>query len=165
MTSPQFEEQQRFDQWWLWLIVLIMTGLMWWGFIQQVILGQPWGTNPPPNWVLWMCVGLFGIGLPILFRSLRLDTQVTEEYVRVRLRPFRWVTFPRDTILTCAARTYRPIREYGGWGIRYGFKRGWAYNVRGNRGVQLTLTNRKPVLIGSQREEELAAAINDARAP
>lgn len=165
MTSPQFEEQQRFDQWWLWLIVLTATGLMWWGFIQQVILGHPWGTKPPPNWVLWMCAGLFGIGLPILFRSLRLDTQVTEEYVRVRLRPFRWVTFPRDTILTCAARTYRPIREYGGWGIRYGFKRGWAYNVRGNRGVQLTLTNRKPVLIGSQREEELAAAINEARAP
>ena len=57
-----------------------------------------------------------------------------------------------------AARVYRPIREYGGWGIRYG-KNGKAYNISGDRGVQLELQNSKPLLIGSQRADELAQTI------
>jgi hypothetical protein len=41
--------------------------------------------------------------------------------------------------------------------------KGWAYNVRGNRGVQLELANGKRILIGSQRAEELAGAIGEAK--
>ena len=62
----------------------------------------------------------------------------------------------------CAALQYRPIREYGGWGLRWGWN-GWAYNVCGNQGVQLVLTGNRRVLIGSQRAEELAAIINARR--
>ena len=61
------------------------------------------------------------------------------------------------------ARTYRPILEYGGWGIRYTMGRGWAYNVSGNQGVQLELASGKRILIGSQRAEELARAIGEAK--
>jgi hypothetical protein len=42
--------------------------------------------------------------------------------------------------------------------VRFG-PRGRAYNVSGNRGVEITLANGKRVLIGSQRSDELAAAI------
>ena len=52
--------------------------------------------------------------------------------------------------------------DYGGWGIRRG-RRGWAYNVSGNRGVLLQLENEKTLLIGSQRPDELAAAIEAQR--
>ena len=38
------------------------------------------------------------------------------------------------------ARTYAPLREYGGWGIR-GLSRKRAYNVSGNRGVELSLVD------------------------
>ncbi|HEX6853121.1 MAG TPA: hypothetical protein VF139_17125 [Candidatus Polarisedimenticolaceae bacterium] len=58
--------------------------------------------------------------------------------------------------------TYRPIRDYGGWGIRIGAK-GWAYNVSGDRGVELELRDGTLLLIGSQRPEELAAAIESGR--
>jgi hypothetical protein len=58
--------------------------------------------------------------------------------------------------------TYRPIRDYGGWGIRIGAK-GWAYNVSGDRGVELEMANGTLLLIGSQRPEELAAAIESGR--
>jgi hypothetical protein len=50
------------------------------------------------------------------------------------------------------------MREYGGWGVKYGWA-GKAYNISGNRGVQLKLSNGKGLLIGSQRPEELAQAI------
>jgi hypothetical protein len=39
-----------------------------------------------------------------------------------------------------------------------------AYNVRGDRGVQLVLRDGRRVLIGSQRADELAKAIAEAKA-
>jgi hypothetical protein len=67
-------------------------------------------------------------------------------------------------IVSWDARTYRPILEYGGWGIRYSpFGKGWAYNISGNQGVQLELMNGKRILIGSQRAEELARTIAEAK--
>jgi hypothetical protein len=53
---------------------------------------------------------------------------------------------------------YSSLRDYGGWGIRYGSK-GKAYNVSGSRGVRLELSNGKRLLIGSQRPEELSEAV------
>ena len=46
---------------------------------------------------------------------------------------------------------------------QYTFTRGKAYNVSGNEGVQLELTNGKRILIGSQRADELADAIKRAK--
>ena len=53
---------------------------------------------------------------------------------------------------------YSPIRDCGGWGVRH-YKSGKAYNVSGNRGVVLEFLDGRPILIGSQRPEELAKAI------
>ncbi|HET6897964.1 MAG TPA: hypothetical protein VFK70_06445 [Vicinamibacteria bacterium] len=78
--------------------------------------------------------------------------------VRIRMLPFANRTIAPARIARWEARTYRPIREYGGWGLRFG-PRGRAYNVSGDRGVELTLDNGKRVLIGSQRSDDLAAAI------
>ena len=43
----------------------------------------------------------------------------------------------------------RRYREYGGWGIRGGLRGTKAYNVSGNRGVELMLADGRTVLIGS----------------
>ncbi|MFQ5842819.1 MAG: hypothetical protein ACE5I8_10320, partial [Thermodesulfobacteriota bacterium] len=66
------------------------------------------------------------------------------------------ITF--EEITRCEVRTYNSIREFGGGGNWYR-RGGKAYNVSGNRGVQLELANGKRLLIGSQRPEELAQAI------
>jgi len=66
---------------------------------------------------------------------------------------------PFDNIISCKIRTYKPIREYGGWGIRFS-RKGRSYNVSGDRGVQLELTEGMLLLIGSQKAEQLADAIN-----
>ena len=63
-----------------------------------------------------------------------------------------------DNLKRHYVRTYDPIREYGGWGIKYGFG-GKVYNVSGDRGVQLKFTNKKDLLIGSQKPEQLDSAI------
>ena len=53
-------------------------------------------------------------------------------------------------------RQYQPIIEYGGWGIRIGlFGKGRAFNVRGNKGLQLEFKDNNKLLIGSNNSEEL----------
>ncbi|MCA9870553.1 MAG: hypothetical protein KC487_09290, partial [Anaerolineae bacterium] len=59
-----FREEQRFRQSWIWLLILFVAGLQWWGFIQQIIFGQPWGDNPAPDWMMILFWLLFGIGMP-----------------------------------------------------------------------------------------------------
>lgn len=54
------------------------------------------------------------------------------------------------------ARTYRPLREYGGWGIRWGGKGRMAYNVSGSEGVEVELLDGRTVMVGSRRPDELA---------
>ena len=94
-----------------------------------------------------------------LFYLLKLITRVDAKGVHVRFFPLTHKQIPFENRTSCQARTYRPIREYGGWGIRFS-RKGRAYNVSGNQGVQLTFKQGKPLLIGSQKPEELAAAIN-----
>ena len=53
-----------------------------------------------------------------------------------------------DEIENVEAITYSPIKDYGGWGIRYRMK-GRAYNVKGNQGVKVYLKNGKNILFGS----------------
>jgi hypothetical protein len=55
-------------------------------------------------------------------------------------------------------RTYRPIRDFGGWGVRWA-ARGIVYHARGKHGARLVLASGERVLIGSQRADDLARAI------
>ena len=94
--------------------------------------------------------------------TMGLDTQVRESGVFIRFWPFhrKWVVFGFDSIQKAEASTYSPLKDYGGWGIRYG-SRGKAYNVSGNKGVLLTLADGKNVLIGSKNHEVLCSAITE----
>ena len=97
--------------------------------------------------------------LLIFFALARLVIRVSPEGLDVEFRPLTRRHIPLADIASCESRVYRPILEYGGWGIRSGWKGGRAYNVRGNRGVQLTLRSGESVLLGSQRADELASVI------
>lgn len=126
------------------------------GFI--AILGRPlptlWGN------ALIMLGLLLGLWFTI---TLRLETEVRTGGVFVRLRPLWWIRINLDGCTSHKPVTYRPILEYGGWGIRLGWK-GRAYNARGNRGVRLEFPNGRHILLGSQTPEQLDAAIEQVLA-
>jgi hypothetical protein len=165
--SVHFHEEQRFRQLWLWLIVgfvAIMTGGTFvYGMVQQLVLGKPWGDKPMSDSFL-LLVGtlefLISLGLIALMFSLRLVTEVRDDGLYVRFVPFHFsfIHITPEELASREAITYSPLWDYGGWGIRYG-RNGKAYNVSGNRGVQLTYRNGKKLLIGSQRPEELVQAL------
>ena len=161
-----FREVQPFRQLWIWVIVVAIASLIWYALVQQLLLGSPVGENPMPDLVLVIFWLVFGIGFPALFVSSRLVTEVRIDGIYIRYIPFhrsfRRIGF--EQMRRHEVRTYRPLAEYGGWGIRYGFKgKGRAYNVSGNRGVQIELSNGKRLLIGSQRPEDLVRAIQAKR--
>lgn len=57
---------------------------------------------------------------------------------------------------------YSPIREFGGWGLRYGGGRKRAWTVRGDGAVVLTLDDGIRLYIGSENPERLAGRIRTA---
>jgi hypothetical protein len=142
-----FRETQRFRQPWVWVILVSITGFN--TFIAAT-KDAPWWGAAVPAVVL------------VLFAFLTLTTEVRDGKVKASFGPFARREFDVRDIENAEAITYRPLRDYGGWGIRRG-RKGWAFNVSGNRGVLLHLRDGKTLMIGSQRSEELAAAIDAER--
>jgi len=155
-----FSEEQRFRQTWILILIALVAGIAWYSFIRQIVFGEPFGTNPAPDIVVLVIFAVFGIIFPVWFAVMRLETQVTQDALRFRMYPLHlsWREHPLETIADADAVVYRPIREYGGWGIRFGTK-GMAYNVSGNEGVQVTLRSGKSFLLGSRRAAELGQVL------
>ena len=161
-----FREEQRFRQLWLWILLLAssLVGivLVGYGVYQQVIQGIPWGTKPLSDTaliVVLILLLLFVLAFLLMFYFMALIIEVRSDGVFVRFRPFFSKTISYEEIKQAEVRTYRPIREYGGWGIRYSRKYGRAYNISGNQGVHLSLAGDKQLLLGSQYAEDLAQFI------
>lgn len=161
-----FYEVQQFRQRWLWIFLLFtslfIVILFAYGMIKQLVFGHAWGSRPMSDEALaivGMVVILFVVGLTHLFYTMKLITEVRDDELLVQFFPFSRQVISLGSVRCCEVRMYNPIKEYGGWGIRYG-KSGKAYNVSGNRGVQLEFHSEKPLLIGSQKPEALERAIN-----
>jgi hypothetical protein len=169
----RFREEQRFRQFWIWLLILPlcsgMIGFFGWAMVEQLVHDRPVGDQPMSDSLLAItgpAFILFGAGLLWLMWTARLVTEVRDDGIHIRFLPFNrdFHGFRWEEIAAFEACTYRPILDYGGWGIRFG-SGGKAYNVSGNRGLRLDLVGGRPthVLIGSQRLEELAMAVESAK--
>jgi len=167
-SPPLFKEVQKFRDLWWWKALMVVTGLaltvpVALAFLQKIPGGITGfhGTMGPPA-MLSAAIGLAaGILSLMLLYAMRLETSVTPAGVHVRFRPFHFKAkfYPFGEITSAEAVTYRPLLDYGGWGIRYG-RNGWAYNVRGNRGVLLKFRDRGNLLIGSMNADEMAGVIS-----
>lgn len=158
--AVHFEEEQSFDARWLGLMLGILG-------IVAVIFTSIAVLEPEKAGSLLLSGILVAVvlgGVTWLMFTTRLTVRVDAENVHVHYFPFFKKDIPLADIARWEARTYRPIAEYGGWGIRWSWAgKGSAYNMKGNRGVQLEFTNGKRLLIGSQRAEEFAEAISQAK--
>jgi hypothetical protein len=162
----QYLRRQRF------LIILVPAALFMIGFfayamVRQLIHGEPFGDDPMSDLALAIMGPfyiLMGAAMLWLYFKSRLVTEVRPDGLFVRFYPFhrRFQHIRPADIEKCEVLTYRPIRDYGGWGIRRGVK-GVAYNVAGNRGAHLVLKSGKKVLVGSQKAQMLVDAIASIR--
>ena len=142
--SHLFEEKQKFTQWWVWSLLLL-----------PIIITASFSL--PPNSGPGVIIAL---AIPLLFYFFELRVQVNEQGLHYQFFPvhFRSYRIKKSDIEKIEALKYRPLGDYGGWGIRYGFK-GKCYNVKGNLGVKVFLKNGSYILFGSQRHKELEKSL------
>ena len=144
---------------------MLLTGLAVFAPLLAVILHATLGIKAgfhgvfAPPAIAALVIGLAaGIISLVLLAVMRLETNVTRAGIHVRFRPFHLKAkfYPFGEITSVEPVTCSPLRDYGGWGIRYG-RKGWAYNVSGDRGVMLSFRDRGNLLVGSKRADEFAA--------
>jgi hypothetical protein len=163
-SPPAFLEVQRFP---LRRIALALAsppcfllGLLIW----QVMLGHTWGKHPMSNgdvigWTVFLWLVYFRL------ITVRLVTEVRKGELIVRMRGLRRLRrVPLDWIQSVETIKHDIARDYGGYGIR-STREGKAYVASGGRGVRVTLPAGEKLVVGSQRPDELAAAISGSAPP
>lgn len=137
-----FHEKQRFPKWLLLLFFLpaIVSAVVVWRYVE---------TGEEPASLVGLGVA-FLVGLFMSF--ITLESSLTTKDVSVRFFPFVYKTkvFSFKEIDSVDVITYKPILEYGGWGLRRG-KTGLAYNVSGKQGVLITFKEAKKLFWGSHK--------------
>lgn len=156
-TSTVFREVQYFRSLPLMIVIMAaMAGVVILLLCQVPILRQKNGPVAP---VLIPAVIMSLVFL--LFIFMRLEVEVHTLSFRYRFFPFlpRWREFELVSVESAEAVSYRPIMEFGGWGIRYG--RGmWAYTVSGNRGVIIRMRDGKTFILGTGKPGELQRSLS-----
>jgi len=152
-----YHEEQRFRQ--PWLLVLLMALA-----IPAVIVAIDVAARQP---ALLLPALLLGPGviaaIALLFALARLVVDVDRDVITVAfhfLWPKRQIRIPE--VRKAEATKYSPLLDYGGYGVRLGF-RGWAWSVSGDEGVLVETNDGSRLMIGSRRPKELEAAIAKAR--
>jgi len=151
-----YREVQRVLQPWLTVLLAAPVGIVLFGLYQQVVLGRPWGNHPVSNRAFLLIAGALCLFV-VWFLNVRLVTEVYPDTLVIGF-PLLWPSrrIPLSDILSARAKTYRPIADYGGRGIRWNlFTSTKAYTAEGNRGVMLRLVDGRNVLVGSHTPEEL----------
>lgn len=158
MAKVVFEEKQRMRQWWILIITLGVVVFSTYALLHQLITGEGVGTNPPPL-VFMFVVELLMIWLLYFIWRMELHVRIDAAGIHYKFWPFfgwrhrNWAELKSAEVLQ-----YKPLLEYGGWGLRLGLK-GWAYNIAGNKGIQLEFRAGGQLLLGTQKPEEAEAVI------
>jgi hypothetical protein len=150
MKKIDFKEEQKFTQWWLWVILIGIGMMPIFGMYKQLILHEEFGNNPMSDLGL-IIFSVVVYGVIAMFWFMRLKTEIDQNEIRMNFFPFVTKRINWREIRSAE------IVNYGfvGYGIRLGSKYGTVYNANGNKGLAIKLTNGKKFVIGTQKENEL----------
>jgi hypothetical protein len=168
-VATVFREEQYFD-WRVYALIAAFELVAGYCLVWVTRNWGPVGALLAHRWSFEFSLGLLvALVLPLLMAVclLQMTTEVTPTEIRVW---FGWVPIYRRVVTITSIQRYhvveyRPIADYGGWGVRTGRDGERVLNARGDRGVRLELADGSKLLIGSQRPEELAETIERARRP
>jgi hypothetical protein len=155
-----YREEQNFD-WRAYAPVIAVEVLLWALLFWQVKRGQAAVLGLHTAEIPAGIVACMAMPVVLIVGFFRMTTEVTPTELRVW---FGWVpTYRRivspGTIVRLEVVSYRPLADCWGWGIRSGRNGERVLNARGNRGVRIDLSDGTRLLIGSQRPEALALAL------
>ncbi|HEY9170377.1 MAG TPA: hypothetical protein VIN72_12865 [Lutibacter sp.] len=156
-----FIEEQKFTQIWLFIVLAIVFTMV------TIPITKDWDTISQGSFgeILSNTGGILVLLFVfVLFNFFKLKTRIDEKGIYYQYLPFHFSYrfLPWDVISKCYVRNYNAIFEYGGWGLKFSFRKskGKSFTVKGTIGLQLELLNGKKILIGTQKKEEIQRTID-----
>lgn len=150
-----FTDKQKFKNIWIWILMILVNILMGYNMVMQLIFEVPMGDRPTPDFVL-VIIFLVPFAILILIKVMYLKVVISQEEVIIRYFPFVKTVIPMKKIKCITVQEYSALRDYGGWGIRYGIK-GRAYIIHGSKGLNLDLINGENILVGVNSNSDLTS--------
>lgn len=156
------KEEQRFTQ--TWLIILIVVSII----VPIIMIIYEYSKEDTSmSTTEFVLIISFILIIIVPFFFFKLITRIDEKGIHYKYFPFHrsYRTILWTEIKTANIRKYDAISEYGGWGIKGGFRRkkGKAISISGNLGIQLELINSKKILIGVKKKSDAKKALNTYR--
>ena len=150
----EFKETQKMTQWWLWAILLGTMGVVLWEMAEEALSRQLSLAEFLHSPGLWTPI-LLPIVILGFFYVASLKTKIDPTGIHIHYFPMWRTHIPWEQIESAE------IVQYGfvGYGIRFSISYGTVYNAKGNRGLQIVKKNGSKILLGTQRPEELLAAV------
>ena len=148
-----FKEEQRFTQTWLIVLLSIST------IIPLIIIVAEYYKGKTTLNELLLTIGIVVVSCGFIF-FFKLKTRIDEIGIHYQFLPFHLSlkTINWTEINKAYVKTYDPIGDFGGWGLKGGSlwnkSKGKAINVSGDIGIQLELKNGQKLLIGTKKENE-----------
>ncbi|WP_371261470.1 DUF6141 family protein [Bacillus sp. OV322] len=160
--SVLYREVQRPRQLLYIIVIIFVSGIFWWGFIQQIIYGIQFGDKPASDIELVIAWVLFGLIIPLLASQVKLITEVRIDGLYIKFVPFHfgYRVFHFQSIRDYKSVSFSSLIRFGGWGIRINLNGERLYNITGSEGVELRLTSGDIVIIGSKNSDELKKALD-----
>ncbi|WP_298246403.1 hypothetical protein [uncultured Christiangramia sp.] len=148
-----FKENQRFRQWWLIIVLITIVLASALPLFSEISLNEVKLKS--------LIAPVISLLVFVLVFILNLETRINSKGISAGFEPLPFLrrNYNWDEIQECFVRTYTPVSEYGGWGIR-GFGRAKAYSVSGNKGIQIITKTNERFLIGTEKPDLAKRAIN-----
>ena len=145
----------------MWITILLILATGFWAVKTENALP---GDEDWPGMLILMAVQA---GLVLLLLQGRLETFVTREEIRFRWFPFMWKArcIRWSDVASAEVRSYKPIQEYGGWGLKGYSHKNRAFTIDGNVGLQLVMKSGARILIGTKQREKLEVVLFEMKIP
>jgi len=159
----EYYEIQRFNQPMLWvLLILCCIGTIFLSifmYYHQIVEGKPFGDQrmSDEGMIIYIIFStIMMILLLIIFRKIRLEIRVTKYGLHYRYFPLiqNWRYIDRSIMENWEVKRFFSIRR----GMRFGL-RFFTIKIRGNTVLELRLSGRRNIRLGTQQPDDLRKAM------
>ncbi len=160
-----YQEKQNFRKPGFWIFVtatmLPVNGVLLYGLYQQLVLGEPWGSQPNSDIsliVVTLIIMLFSLIILWLIFNIELVLEIKDKSVHYQFRPFKEKVINFSDLLSWEVKSINPIFGFSGFGIRNTTK-SKAYLVNGKNALFLKPKKGKQIVIDTINPEGIKASM------
>jgi len=152
-TPPAFYEKQYFNKYFIALMIGISL------FLIAIFISSMLSRKHILNLLPLLIAPI----ITAFIVNMRLEIKIQDNMLFYKLFPLhmKWRTLDISSLSNVNSIQYMPLRNYGGWGLRYGKDGEVAYIMSGNKGVRVFTSSGKRILFGSQKPDELAHVLEN----